>query len=97
MELREIYLFQAKHCIEKINRLLHEETKDFSDKQYNQYKIIVGEEALAWVIDTSIMYMNILQNMEMLMDSIELVILKNDQGGTRELVCEIFGKRISYG
>ena len=58
MELRDIYLFQAKHCIEKINRLLHEETKDFSDKQYNQYKIIVGEEALAWVIDTSIMYMN---------------------------------------
>lgn len=56
-ELWDIYIFQAKHSIEKATRFLQENISDFTEKQIQEYKQLIGENALMWLIKTALNYL----------------------------------------
>lgn len=56
-ELQKIYLYQAKHSIEKTSRFLHEHIANFTDAQLKEYSQLIGEPSMQWLIDTAICYL----------------------------------------
>ena len=61
-ELWDIYIFQAKHSIEKATRFLQENISDFTEKQIQEYKQLIGESALMWLIKTALSYLEKIHN-----------------------------------
>lgn len=63
-ELWKIYLFQAKNCIERAGKLLHDSVPSFEGKQWDDYVELVGKEAIIWMIETVNVYSKKLNDIE---------------------------------
>ena len=63
-DLWKIYLFQAKSCLERATKLLHDSVYTFEGDAWDEYVDLIGKDAIIWMRDSVIAYSYMLKKLE---------------------------------
>ena len=63
-DLWRIYLFQAKSCLERAGKLLHDSVYTFDGDAWEEYVDLIGKDAIIWMRDSVIAYSYMLKKLE---------------------------------